>query len=86
MDAQTVREIRKIKAVINLLSDGDRHPGQDQGLVCEAAEEMLTDLEANGSLVELSYYIKRYCDVLDHPDSDAAGLATEINLMLSAIE
>lgn len=83
MDTQTIQEIRKIKATVNRVMD---HEGQDATLVVEMAEEMLTDLEANGSLVELSYYIKRYCDVLDNPDDDATDLAAEIEAMLRAIE
>ncbi len=85
MDTQTLQEIRKVKAVVAVLSDGDRFPGQDLGLVCQAAEDMLTDLETEGTLVELSYYIKRYCDVLDNPDDEATYLAAEIISHLTAV-
>jgi len=82
MDAQTRNEIRKMKTTISALMNLE---GQDRQLVAEMAEDMLTDLETGDTLVELSYYVRRYCNVIDGSE-EVRPIVSKIESHLAAAE
>ena len=77
--AQTRNEIRKMKTTISALMNLE---GQDRQLVAEMAEDMLTDLETGDTLVELSYYVRRYCSVIDGSE-EARQIVSQIESHLA---
>jgi hypothetical protein len=69
-----MNDLERIHATVAAVSELE---GQDEGLVIEMSQAMLSDLIA-GELGEIADYIAHYCDVLDSPDEAreiAAGVS-----------
>ena len=64
MDATIYAALNLVKAFITTLNNLE---GQDTVLTLDAAEGMLTDIQA-GTEINLDYYVHHYCTVLDGPD------------------
>jgi hypothetical protein len=66
--------LNRIYAAVDYVSNLEN---QDEGLIIEMSQQMLSDLINNGEIKPMIEYVNRYCDVTDSPD-DAQRIAEDI--------
>ena len=66
--------LNRIYASVDYMSNLD---GQDQVMVLEMSQQMISDLINDGDIRPMIEYVKRFCDVIDGP-ADAEQIADDI--------
>lgn len=71
----TLADLRLIHSAVRCLGDLE---GQDEGLIIEMSQMMLSDILEGHGLAPMADYVNHYCDVIDSPQ-DADRIVASIH-------